>query len=558
MRLPVSSSLPIYCKTAVRPKPDHRDPLNSVCGVIQRFGNEPPPVNHESLAELRRFIDLWLKRYLKPIEADEVLSFDDWINSAPYTENRREQLRQVYRCCNSHYAESGRLKKFRRCKSFVKDEAYDDFKKPRLINSRLDEAKCFCGPIFQQISDKLFELPPFIKKVPFRDRPMVIKESLMKPGAIYACDDYSAFESHFTAEVMKNIEFRLYHYMTKKLGQRHKLFMDFCYQCLAGTTKCRFQDFTATLKATRMSGEMNTSLGNGFSNLMVHLYLVWINSGRQNVVAHEMLNRIFIEGDDSIASYDSKSYIPTEEQFKKMGWTIKHEEYDNFGMASFCGAVVDPDDMTILCNPIKVLCGFGWTPRRYIRAGSTLRNELMRAKALSYLYQYEGCPIVDPFSRAVLRYVGDKPIRDSVRNAMEPHKREILEQAENYYIRPQNITLRSRLMMENKFGISIVDQLFVEISFIGLNGPFSIDSLINLIPKSWLRTRDLYVSSYYDNFFKCDVPYSSAERTLKQLKLHMPTPKILEKFKINKNQQNAGYLNQHKNVCRTGMMPNST
>lgn len=537
-RSPVSSSLPIFWSEAVRPKPDHRDPLNLVCGVIQRFGNETPPITKSIQADLKRFVDLWLRRHLKPIEPDELMTFEQWIEQSPYSSNRRAQLiacnNQIKNACRRR----GRNKKFKRVKSFVKDEGYDAFKKPRLINSRCDAAKCFSGPVFQQISDRLFALPPFIKKIPFSDRPMVIRDALEKAGSVYCCDDYTTFEAHFTDVIMECLEFRLYKYMVSKLSFK-KEFMKFCTDIIAGENEISFDLLKVRLKAKRMSGEMNTSLGNGFSNLMVHLYSYYIKSGRDKKAVDEMLHSIFVEGDDSIARYTNQQHAPTAADLLALGWTVKHEVFDELGMASFCGCVFDPDDMVIISNPIRMLASFGWGQRRYISAGKQVKIELLVAKALSYLHQYTHCPIIDVFCRRVLLIYGHVKIRESVIRSFEPHKQSLIREAISKGIPAYKpIPLKTRTLMERKFGIPVGTQLLAEIH-IGLiqdGGPFRLDILKDFVPPSWARTANDYVTCYYDMQFRVGVPLDSASGMLDKLVAHTGAhPQILQEFSIHRN-----------------------
>jgi hypothetical protein len=56
-----------------------------------------------------------------------------------------------------------------RCSSFVKDEHYEGWKYPRLINSRSDQFKVFIGPTIKAMEHLVYShLPEFIKHVPVR------------------------------------------------------------------------------------------------------------------------------------------------------------------------------------------------------------------------------------------------------------------------------------------------------------------------------------------------------------------------------------------------------
>ncbi len=67
--------------------------------------------------------------------------------------------------------------------------------------------------MFHRIEKALFQLDPFIKKIPVPERGKYIYSMLYEPGAKYYASDYTAFETHFTADLMDAVEFELYRYM---------------------------------------------------------------------------------------------------------------------------------------------------------------------------------------------------------------------------------------------------------------------------------------------------------------------------------------------------------
>lgn len=521
-RSPVASTLPMFWESAVKPRPDHRDPLNLVEGAFKRNASLPTKPCPTVWKDIKRFTRLFCRHYLHPIQPGSVKRFNVWIVNTPYTQERKNQLIKLYSEMTRGVNRRNRNNIFKKLKSFCKDEPYLTWKKPRMINSRVDAAKIFCGPIFSQMSDELFALPPFIKYTPFLERPEVIRKHLMKEGGIYAADDFESFEAHFDKQHME-IEDIFYSYMVSKLGKEGELFMDFVHGTIEGVNKCQFRDFTMEIPATRMSGEMNTSLGNSFTNLILHAYWFWVNSGRPtdpNILRSYIYENIKVEGDDSLAVYFSKELVPTSAQMALTGFKVEHLEFDNIGDASFCGAVFDPDDMNVVTDPLDVLSSFGWCGRKYIRASPKLRLELLRAKAMSYLYQYRGCPIVDPLCRRAIFLTDGVVIRQSIIDGENEYERQtLIEALLNYNSSPTLIGYKTRTLVERLYNIPIFDQLKLEAKILSLPfGPFQFPELDHLIPASWRRTSYEYVKLNHDDTFICPQPISSAEEHLTAMK----------------------------------------
>jgi hypothetical protein len=274
----------------------------------------------------------------------------------------------------------------------MKDETYPEYKHARAINSRSDEFKCASGPFFKCIEKTLFTLDWFIKKVPIADRPSYIKNRLERMGVSYFAADYTSFESLFTKKLMQTCEFVLYEHCVSEhpLG---RAWLSLISEALLGRNVCSFKLFNVSVNATRMSGEMNTSLGNGFSNLMFLLFLCQEN-GMTDVLA-------VIEGDDSAASGCGK--WPSVEDFAKLGLVIKVDMSDSIEEMSFCGLVFDSDECLNVTDPREVLASFGWTSAGYKAMKQNKLKLLLRCKALSLAHQYPGCPIISSLAQYGLR-----------------------------------------------------------------------------------------------------------------------------------------------------------
>lgn len=93
-KIPVSRTLPIYCRTAAEPICDPNCIQSVVLGSVGRFGAKTPLASKLLLGAMkkftRRFCELNLDR-LRPGDAE----FDDWIANTPYTAERRAQLKAV-------------------------------------------------------------------------------------------------------------------------------------------------------------------------------------------------------------------------------------------------------------------------------------------------------------------------------------------------------------------------------------------------------------------------------------------------------------------------------
>jgi hypothetical protein len=445
-RLPVAVSLGCHTVGSAHPHPDPRDSDTMRAGVSKRFAVQPPPADSALLRDFKKYVRSWLKKNMRPLAPDADDSFDTWIDNAEYPEWRRAELRDCHARVGSIYERES----YFHCKSFMKDETYPEFKHARGINARSDEFKCEVGPMFKLIEKELFKRPEFIKKIPVLDRPKYIMDKLFRVGAKYIATDYTSFESLFTREVMEACEFQLYEHMTQRHNNGQK-FMKLIRHVLLGTNVCKYKYFTVRLEATRMSGEMCTSLGNGFSNLMF-LYFMCDRLGSKVACC--------VEGDDCIARIEGT--IPTSEDFKQLGLNIKLEVHDDLATASFCGLVFDVDDLLNVTDPRKILNTFGWSTERYVNARDCVRKRLLRAKALSLAHAYPGCPILSALARYALRVTRSHDVRHLVyqwRNSYEREWMMSIMECPPLEVEPP---IRTRLLVEKLYGVPVSTQILIE------------------------------------------------------------------------------------------------
>ncbi len=475
---------------AVLPHPDPNDRDTMIAGVRKRVARRPPEPSLPLLTRLDSFVQRFVEKHLVPLSADTDISVDTWLAGTNYPEWRKEELRAKWeevRDIEDHAW-------YTRVKCFQKDEPYPEYKHARGIYARVDEFKCFVGPYFKNIETEVYKLHWFIKHVPVADRPRYITELLSIAGAKYLATDYTAFESLFRAEVMMSCEFVLYTYMLQHLPTFSKMLWAM-YEVLGASNTCTFKEFVLKIVATRMSGEMCTSLGNGFSNLMFMLFtceengVLWVDG--------------VVEGDDGLFAITGTP--PTSDDFARLGLNIKLEVHDKIQSASFCGIIFDEEDLVNVTDPMSVLVGFGWSNRAYVNSRPSKLRNLLECKALSLVYEYPGCPVVASLARYVLRNIkSGSRLVSFVKNwkGFNTYERTTLLEAVasrrevgfNHRLY-RDTPVRTRFLVEEKFGLPVSDQLAIESYLDSLQRLQPLDSsyILDNCRKVWCDCYEMYV-----------------------------------------------------------------
>lgn len=488
---------PFFYVGAALPHPDTRSPESLLRGFNGRMGRKLPEVEIPGyFGRLKSVTREWIKRRkLCPVSADNDFDFYVWLNSRNLTLKRRAEFIAIHEEVVDllERNNSGELKNFK-VKLFCKDEQYTDFKMNRGIYAREDVAKVFFGPAFHAIEEELYKQPEFIKHVPVKDRGAYIFKMLYEDGAKYVATDYSAYECHFTKERMENCEFVLYEHMlnTSPMG---KYILDVMREVLQGDNLVMSKFFTGVVSARRMSGEMNTSLGNGFGNLMMMTETcLRINISWDNIIG-------VVEGDDGLFRFTSKS--PSREDFTIAGCDIKLNTYDRISDASFCGLLFDETDQQVIKDPYDIITSIGLLTKQYAKARRGKKLALLRAKALSTLYQYPGCPIVAEIAKYIIRetkHIDMRNVFERCQSFDSYHRELYLEALKHHqYQSDLVIGMGTRLLFQELYGIPVDVQLRLESHFKNLVGlvPFQDDFLDYCMSTSnemrhWQEYYDLY------------------------------------------------------------------
>jgi len=458
-RRPVRVSLGCEVDGFSNPQPDKGDPRTTLGGVQARVAKQTPKIDLVVLDRFREFVRLWLINNLSPLDSSEDVSFETWLAGTSYTISRKNQLRRVFNETIAvgihplYYEEDSR-----RCKCFVKDESYPSYKHARGIFSRGDPFKIIVGPIFKRIENVLFKLKYFVKKIPVHERPAYLHARFGHVFGVVDFDDanmdrifttdYTSFEASFVRELFEAGEFQLYEYMTSCLPEGVD-FMALLRQNLTGMNKLVFKDLMVELDSCRMSGEMNTSLGNGFTNLMVFLFQM-----KENNI--DNFDCIF-EGDDGLTTYCGPKL--TVQSYADLGFIIKMNYLTSANIASFCGQIFDYETHTVITDPIKTLLNLAWVHTTYMTASVKVHEELLRARAMSLLALYPGCPIIQSVAECYMRLTSGRKYRFSRESAWYvSNRKELFGRG----LRPKPVSDSTRELMHVVFGILPEDQRRLE------------------------------------------------------------------------------------------------
>lgn len=443
------------------------DPASLIVGVAARVGNEPPVPNRSEFSRFITFvgdmIDL-VPEFRTPCEyPDGVMDLFQWfISVANYTESRKADLTELWISLNdgiwlrAEYTTNS---------TFAKLEWYIEPKVVRGIYSRHDVFKCLSGALIKMVENDAFKRPEFIKKIALAERPEHIMKIEFDDSELFkvGMNDYTSYESHFTPDLFEACEFQLYE---RKLRKNFGPIWDFIKSVYSGTNILKNKAFTGSLSARRMSGEMNTSLGNGFTNLMITWYMLH----KSGISKSDLVSKLYcvVEGDDSLFAANSKIDWQT---YEKLGITAKPELHKRIGDASFCGMIFDEQDRTIIADISKVVIGLGWGDRKYACARDAKKLALLRAKALSGAFQYRGCPILDVLFHRILELTRSIDHRDAMRRMGDDntYKKEIFDLAATdgkmlIAMGPAEPGFRTRLLVEERFGISVTMQQYIELA----------------------------------------------------------------------------------------------
>lgn len=431
---PLATSLGCCCKYYAPFMADYLDQPTVLNGAKYRFLRKTPQPERRLLEELRMFVRAWVGEHLMPLQRSDV-DYDRYLAQTNYTLKKKQKLLEIR--ANQHapplkvtYRSFGKAEFINIAPKFGDTERGFDshMKNVRCINGPEDRWKVYVAALIHEVEVRVCKDKHFAKYIPVKDRAKVIFDRLSRFPGPYYVTDYTSFEASFTKETIKAVEGELYDFMLQDFEERELLVKQ-----LIGLHYCKYRGFTIKVPATRMSGDSNTSLGNGFTNLMLTSFMAFKSGVEFDG---------FVEGDDGEFAFSGK---PQFHFIDGLGFDLKFSAHDTIYTTSFCGLMLSRS-LALFSDPVFEIVKFGWTTakQRHSRKKKVLLG-LLRAKSLSLFYCHPRCPMLTTLA---LKFIG--------------LTEEVTPIWENSYweqkIVAETIRYQSYARQENSIGISAEDR----------------------------------------------------------------------------------------------------
>lgn len=444
-------------------------PVMTTANRMMLYGNKKREFRGKMCFD--EFVKKTINKYYKPLaHLEEQDVFNDWIEKQHnYNDARKQELKEAF---DTIHVEGKRLnEKDYVVNTFIKPEWYEAPKCPRWIASRSDRFKAkvagFIHRIEKQIYNTLIDGNKwFIKGEVISQLPKRIKAVLTKKFMLET--DFSSFESGFNPFFTDCCECNLWRYflvnnktilddVMKCYYQKSRIQVKTpkgmkpryreCIKPRVEKLKCPY--YTAYASGLRMSGEMWTSLGNGFSNLMIFLYIAYLKG---------KVIKGLVEGDDGIFGIDSK--FVDAKIINEFGFSIKIQYETEMSKTCFCGNLFVEEEEKLIVAPEQI-ARFMWTcHRQYAFCGYKKQMQLLKAKAMSLYCTGQNTPIAAFLAyKTYMLLTSVKAVSDESHNWW---KQEKLRQAKECLFVLPTITEKARLMYADKFKIPLSLQLMLE------------------------------------------------------------------------------------------------
>lgn len=430
------------------PTPTIRSQANMVAAFYKRVAMMHP-IHHPERVKYGKFI---IKHYipwiLKHVPEYNPMTDDEYIDTLDITEDQKRSLKEE---CEILRREGYILNQtLRIIMSFLKLEFYELIGKyPRVIMPQNEKTRAAFGAPVHEINNSIKYLPSSIKAIPFVDRPEWLRAKFSNTKVRLMANDFSSFESSCDAWMLTNVLGPIYLAISRNSKDPR---IEFYLRYKMMEQEFKYGNLRFKSPPLMRSGDLDTAMGNFFENDSAIAYASHVAGGLG--VDHPRA----VEGDDSVFEE-----IPGVQQvFRNLGFTSKLEIYDDLRDASFCRIYVG--GKAAITDAVYVLSKLGWSNAQYLQASKKKKFSLLKAKCMSYLTQYAGCPIVTTVCKEILNKLENIPEvvekdwweREKMKFwNIELRQRETHPDDRIEYNRLFNVTIEEQLKIEDEITKSI-------------------------------------------------------------------------------------------------------
>lgn len=274
-----------------------------------------------------------------------------------------------------------------RVRMFLKDDKYevDGVKEPRCIQYRSKRYVLALGRYLKPIEDELLssnglqDMPFSAKHLNSYGKASQLREAWDSyPSPVAILLDHSKFDAHITYEMLE-CEHWYYRQVYKNDPLLNRLLR---WQILnRGQTK---NGTRYTVKGTRMSGDVNTSLGNTILNYA--MIVAWLEEC-------SIQARVVVDGDDSVVICDASDVGKVDlSLWKEYGMETKSQFAYEFESVEFCQCrPVEIDGVwRMIRNPCRLVKRAPWTVKKY---QPNVEKRLVRTIGFGEAVCNYGCPV---------------------------------------------------------------------------------------------------------------------------------------------------------------------
>lgn len=413
-------------------------------GLCKRVIHDYHPFVPEVQDDFISFARHYIKSHITPLQEglDENTLLDNWLSHSKYDSDRRTKLRELNMSMRRHEIPK---RQYLQLTSFIKSEFYTEPKEARIINSRSDAFKARVGPFVHAAEEIVYD-DHFIKHC----KPNQVVERMQQKSAgfeVFYETDYSSFEGSFKPVYLEKIEL----YLLTRLFYNYPEIVSLCSQALSSRNKLIFRKrYSAEFPGSRMSGEMWTSMCNGFMNKL----LVEFVAKRSGACVDYL-----VEGDDGfICSNKPLNWSLTADAGFKLKCDLVNDPMD----VQFCSLRVC--DNKLIPNITRTLTHYGFIIDVQLSRGLSIKSnrsrkkldEIQYAKACSLLATSSGIPILQAVALQQMRVLQGTHLNPKYFDWWE---REFYDLSNPH---PESISLTVRRYVEKEFGIPVRDQIEIE------------------------------------------------------------------------------------------------